>query len=80
MNHPSMTSHGKQIAAAIAVVVALLLPKRVECGFPGAHCETARGLLRCTRFDTEPLGFFLLESVLGRDVGFAYWSSDDCHS
>ena len=41
MNHPSMTTRGRQIAFAIAVAFALALPQRVDCGHPGATCGHA---------------------------------------
>ena len=79
MRHPSMTTRGTRIALAIAAVIGLALPKRVECGVPGAtsgHVGTARTM--CTRYEIEPLGFYLIELVAHRDVGFAYESDDDC--
>ena len=69
-----MTSSGKRWAFLIGVLLAFALPKRVECGFPGATCAITRGKEVCTRYEIEPWGFYLLENVLGRDVGFAYSS------
>jgi hypothetical protein len=79
MNHPSMTTRGRQIAFAIAVASALALPRRVECGYPGATCGHA-GPWRttCTRYEVEPLAFYAIELVAHRDVGFAYTIGDDC--
>jgi hypothetical protein len=79
MRHPSMSTRGTRWAALIAVVCAFFIPKRVECGFPGAHCERiGRGGATCTRHDLEPWGFYLIESLAHQDVGFAYSSDDDC--
>lgn len=73
-----MTSSGKRLAFVIGVVLALALPKRVDCGYPGGVCEVSRGKRTCTPYEIEPWGFYLLENVLGRDVGFAYSSGDGC--
>ncbi|TMQ05104.1 MAG: hypothetical protein E6J91_41505 [Deltaproteobacteria bacterium] len=79
MRHPSMTTRGTRIAFAIAAVIALALPKRVECGYPGATCGHAgRWRTICSRYEIEPLGLYLVELVAQRDVGFAYESGDDC--
>ena len=62
----------------LAIVFAL--PKRVECGYPGATCTRITGPRheRCTSYEVEPFGFYLIESVVGRDVGFAYTSGEEC--
>ena len=79
MNHPSMTTRGRQIAFAIAVVVALALPRRVDCGYPGGTCGHAgKWRTTCTSYEVEPLAFYLIELVAHRDVGFAYTTGDDC--
>ena len=79
MRHPSMTTRGTRISLVFAALVVFFLPKRVECGYPGASCGHA-GKWRtiCTSFEIEPLGFYALELVAGRDVGFAYSSEEDC--
>jgi hypothetical protein len=75
-----MTSSGKRIAALIGLALALLLPKHVECGFPGGECARAGALgLQCRRYELEPLGLFLIELIAKQDVGFAYKSGEDCH-
>jgi hypothetical protein len=71
-----MTSSGRRWAFLIGVVIAFMLPKRVECGYPGAQCIRNPG---CSVYELEPLGFYLIEYVAGRDVGFAYSSGEDCH-
>jgi hypothetical protein len=80
MRASGMTTSGKRWAAAIAVVIACLLPKHVECGAAGATCAAHAGPFRqtCTYYELEPLAFYLLELVAHRDVGFAYESGDDC--
>ncbi|HEY0989974.1 MAG TPA: hypothetical protein VGD80_23050 [Kofleriaceae bacterium] len=79
MRHPSMSTRGTRVAFAFAIVVAFLLPKRVECGYPGATCGHAgRWRMTCTDFEIEPLGFYVIELVVHRDVGFAYTTGEDC--
>ncbi|MEJ7597871.1 MAG: hypothetical protein WKG01_08190 [Kofleriaceae bacterium] len=80
MQHPSMSSRGKQIAGLIAVLLVLFLPKRVRCGYPGAEDCTVKGALwtRCTMTELEPLGLYVIELVAKRDVGFAYSVDDGC--
>ena len=74
-----MSTRGTRIALAIAVVIALLLPKRVDCGYPGATCGHAgRWRTTCTDYEIEPMGFYVIELALARDVGFAYSSGEDC--
>jgi hypothetical protein len=74
-----MTTNGTRIALAFAFVIALALPKRVDCGYPGATCGRAgKWRTTCTRYEVEPLGFYVLELVAQRNVGFAYESGDDC--
>lgn len=79
MRHPSMSTRGMRITFAFAIVAALLLPKRVECGYPGATCAHAgRWGMTCTDFEIEPFGFYVLELAARRDIGFAYSAGDDC--
>lgn len=79
MFHAGMSSNGKRWAALFGLVVALALPISVECGVPGAECAVA-GKFRtvCKSSELEPLGFYFLESVLHRNVGFAYTRTVDC--
>ena len=75
-----MTSNGRLLAFVIGVVVALMLPKKVECTGGGETCGRAgdwRGEV-CTAYEVEPWGFSLLEHVFGRDIGFVYASGEDC--
>jgi hypothetical protein len=74
-----MTSGGKRIAFFLGIAIALALPKRVDCGYPGADCKQIGGGKTCATYEVEPLGFYLIEYVVGRNVGFAYSSGDDCH-
>ena len=66
--HPRMTSSGRRWAFLLGLVIAFALPKRVE------HATIAR----CTRYEVEPFGFYLIERAVGRGVGFAYESGDEC--
>lgn len=71
-----MSSRGKQITALVAMGLALFLPKQVECGYPGGECAHANA--RCRSYEVEPMGFFLLELLAKRDVGFAYSTGENC--
>lgn len=75
-----MTTRGKRITALFAILIAAALPKHVECGYPGApSCgELGAFKLMCTPYEVEPLGFFVVEKLLGRDVGFAYTRGERC--
>lgn len=75
-----MTSRGKRITAFIAVLLALALPMNVPCGYPGGQCGRAGAFkMVCKEYELEPLAFYLLERLLGHDVGFAYSRGEDCH-
>ena len=76
---PGMTSRAKQVVGLIAVLLALLLPKRVPCGYPGGECARP-GMYRrmCQVYEVEPIGFYLVEWVVSRDVGFAYSTGESC--
>ena len=77
--HPSMTSRGKRIAMLVALIVLFFLPKRVECGFPGNECGHPAILGQyCTPYELEPVGFWGLEKLLHRDIGFAYSHGERC--
>jgi len=74
-----MTARAKQITALIAICLAGLLPKQVECGFPGGECTRAGSHHRlCRDYEVEPIAFYLVEWVVGRNVGFAYSRGDTC--
>ena len=76
---PGMSSRAKQITALIAIVAGLLLPKHVECGYPGGEClRQGRSGRMCTTYELEPVGFYLIEWVVGRNVGFAYAKGQVC--
>lgn len=74
-----MTASGKRWAFLIGALIAFALPKKIECGFPTKDVCSRPGPdgRPCTPYEVEPWGFYLIEYVAGRDVGFAY-SSDDC--
>ncbi|CAN5434586.1 hypothetical protein BH11MYX1_BH11MYX1_20710 [soil metagenome] len=74
-----MSSSGRRWAFLIGVIVAFAIPKRVACGYPGAACTRYETGRTCGSWELEPWGFYLVEYVVGRDVGFAYTSGDDCH-
>jgi hypothetical protein len=76
---PDMTTRGKQLAGLLAIAILFFLPKHVECGYPGGHCGRLRHKLVCSSYEVEPLGLYLVESVAGRDVGFAYSEGESCH-
>ncbi len=80
INAPGLTSRGKMIAGVIALIIAFLLPKHVECGYPAGTCGRM-GMFKqvCKSYELEPLGFFLLERLFDKDIGFAYRSGEDCH-
>src|SRR5262249_15982471 len=52
VRHPSMSTRGTRITIMIALIITFFLPKRVECGYPGATCGHA-GKWRtiCTTFE-----------------------------
>ena len=75
-----MTSRGRRIAFFLGVTGALSLPTRVPCEVPGRACSEVRDELGhyCTPADLEPLGVYLLELVVRRDIAIAYRSGPDC--
>ena len=74
-----MSSRGKQLAVLFAICLGFFLPKHVPCGYPGGYCPRAGALgLVCTPYEVEPIGFYLLERLLERDLGFAYSSGETC--
>jgi hypothetical protein len=75
-----MTSSGRRWAFVIGIVVALALPKKEKCGYPGGTCGHPGELrtVTCTEYEVEPWGFSLIELLAHRDVGFAYSSGEDC--
>ena len=76
---PGMSSRAKQITGLIAICLALLLPKHVECGFPGGEClHQGRSGRMCTSYELEPVAFYLIEWFAGRNVGFAYSKGEVC--
>jgi len=79
INAPGMTSRGKRIAGLCAVIILFLLPKHVECGFPGGRCGHLSAFHQaCKSYELEPFGLYLVEAIARQDVGFAYRSGEDC--
>lgn len=75
MRMAAMSSSGRRIAFLLGVLVAFALPKRVDCGYPGSACRRDAA---CGYYEIEPWGFYLIEYLAGRQIGFAYSSGDDC--
>lgn len=74
-----MSSRGKQLAVLLAMFMMLFLPKHVECGYPGGQCARDGPFrLVCRSYEVEPLGFYLIELLAKRDVGFAYSTGETC--
>ncbi len=76
-----MSSSGMRWAFLFGFVLACVLPKKVECGFPGAPACAEQGYrlrVMCTAYEVEPFVFYMLELAFKRDVGFAYSSGEDC--
>jgi hypothetical protein len=76
-----MSSSGRRLALLVGLVIALGLPKRVDCGYSGATgCQEPgpRHGEMCTPYEIEPWGFSLLEDLFHRPVGFAYSHGEDC--
>lgn len=82
MNHPRMTYRGRLIAGVIGGLIALSLPKRVECGYPRGESQTCARMnvlhRWCTPYEVEPLVFYMIEHLANRNVGFAYSSDEEC--
>jgi len=74
-----MTTRGTRLAMVFAMVIVCFLPKRVDCGWPGGECaKPGRFRQMCSPYEVEPLGFFAIEYILHRDIGFAYSSGEEC--
>ncbi|MEZ4366407.1 MAG: hypothetical protein R2939_08985 [Kofleriaceae bacterium] len=73
-----MTTSGTRWAVAIVLALAFFLPVRLPCSFPGQDCAEIRDKRLCRDGDLEPLGFYLVERVLRRDLGFAYSTTRAC--
>jgi hypothetical protein len=74
-----MSTRGMRITLAFVIVAAFLLPKRIECSYPGATCGHAgQWRTTCIDFEIEPFGFYVLELAAKRDIGFAYSAGEDC--
>jgi hypothetical protein len=75
-----MTANGRRIAFFIGLAIAFMLPRRVECGYPGApYCGELIDGRRCNKVEVEPWGFYLIEHLASRNIGFAYSTDIDCN-
>lgn len=63
-----MTTTGRRWAFVIGILIAFALPKRIEREHRAA----------CTSYEVRPWGFYLVEQVVDRPVGFTYTSGQDC--
>jgi len=79
MRGRNMTTGAMQRAWLLGLLIVFFLPKRVECGYPGAVCTRQQGRDICKMSEIEPLGFYGLESIFHRNIGFAYGTDDECH-
>jgi len=73
-----MTTRGTRISFAFAVLIVFFLPKRVDCGYPGATCGRAGKWRDLHRLRDRAAGFYMIEVIAGRDIGFAYSAGEDC--
>lgn len=76
-----MSSSGMRWAFLFGFLLACALPKKVECGYPGAPACVVEGIRMremCTPYELEPFAFYVLELAFKRDIGFAYSTGRDC--
>lgn len=74
-----MSTNARRNAALFGIALALALPKQVPCEVPGRSCEVHRAHGQvCRSLDVEPLGVFMIEWVVGRDLPVAYSHRIDC--
>ena len=74
----------KTVGIFLLVVVALLLafPLHIGCGHLLYACVTApddTGTFY-TYYEIEPLGITVVETLIGTNLGIAYWSGREGHS
>ena len=74
----NMTTAGFRFAWLLGLLIVFFLPKEVDCGYPGHACTTRQHGETCTYSEVEPFGFYGLESLFHRDIGFAYSTDTDC--
>ena len=65
-----MTTNGRRWAFLVALLLAFMLPKRIDGDARGKYC---------TSYEIKPLGFYLIDRVFHSDSGFAY-SQQDCQA
>ena len=76
---PNQTARGMQVTLLIIAILFAILPKRIECHYPGEVCKITSGRDICTTYDSEPMLFYGLESIFHRNIGFAYSTETECH-
>lgn len=80
MARSAPSTRGMRWAYLFGLILAFLLPKRVECGVPERKCERRSSIgLVCQAYEVEPWGFYALEKLAHKNVGFAYSHDEDCH-
>jgi hypothetical protein len=74
-----LSTRGMRLAYLFGLTLAFFLPKRVDCGVPDVQCNRRDSLgLLCHGYELEPWGFYGLELVTHRDIGFAYSHGEEC--
>lgn len=74
----NMTTGALQRAWLFGLLLVFFLPKRVECTFPGEVCTVTRGHDICKSYELEPFGFYGIELLAHRNIGFAYSVDTEC--
>jgi hypothetical protein len=65
--------------AVVLVIAALAMPIKQRCGAPGRTCATAVDAHGNVHYyyEVEPLGVFMLETVLGWNIPVYYTSGEE---
>jgi DNA-binding IclR family transcriptional regulator len=65
--------------SVLLVLAALAMPLKQRCGAPGRSCATAVDASGNVHYyyEVEPLGVFIVESVLGSDIPLYYTSGEE---
>ncbi len=78
MRGRNMTTGAMRRAWLLGLLIVFMMPKHVDCDYPGEVCTVTQGRDICKHAQIEPLGFYGIELVLHRDVGFAYATEAEC--